>query len=229
FTVKNWKGIGKFQNWGILPDDLLSVAFVRHWYDDTSFHTPLIEFWSTSPKLAGDAVLRCTVDGKKIPDIEAPIGAAMTNQQREIHVGVTTPKETRAYHYEHYNVEPKIKFGSKNDHGLYDPTRLAWLEDQPGLYDCILRKEGHAVRQFTFTVNAKGFVEPSEMQKGAHPLPTLNNVVLIDMKIPADNGYELRLRPDAMKKSIGFGVPWPDGAKAKDIQAAFPPASGLAD
>jgi hypothetical protein len=67
------------------------------------------------------------------------------------------------------------------------------------------------------------------MQKGAHPVPTMSNVVLIDMKIPADNGVEKRIRPDAMKKSIGFGLPWPDGPTVKEIQAAFPPASGLPD
>ena len=93
----------------------------------------------------------------------------------------------------------------------------------------MLRRSGHKVREFMFTVNGKGLVEPSEMQKGTHPLQTLSNVALIDMKIPADNGVEQRIRPDAMKKSIGFGVPWPDGAKVNEIQAAFPPASGMPD
>ena len=142
---------------------------------------------------------------------------------------MTTPKEHRTYLYEHQEVEPQFKFGSKADHGLYDPDKVYWLEDHPGKWDCMLRADGHQVREFLFTVNAKGMIEPSEMQQGSHPVPTLANVVLIDMKIPADNGVEKRIRPDAMRKSIGFGIPWPDGPKVKEMQAAFPPASGMAD
>jgi hypothetical protein len=49
------------------------------------------------------------------------------------------------------------------------------------------------------------------------------------VRIPKDNGLEKRLRPEAAKKSIGFGVPWPDHPKAKELQATFPPAMGLPD
>jgi hypothetical protein len=44
--------------------------------------------------------------------------------------------------------------------------------------------------EFLFTVNDQGMVEQSEMQKGARQVPTMANVVLIDMKISADNGVE---------------------------------------
>jgi hypothetical protein len=124
---------------------------------------------------------------------------------------------------------PGFHFGSKDQHGLYDPARMQWIIDNPGKWDCTLRKDGHQIREFIFTVDDKGMVEQSELQRGKHPLPTLPNVVVIDMKIPADNGVEERIRPEAMKKSIGFGVPWPDGPKAAELQAAFPPASGLPD
>jgi hypothetical protein len=144
-------------------------------------------------------------------------------------VGVTNAKEHRTYLYEHEEVGPQFMFGSKAEHGLRDPDKVFWLEDHPGKWDCMLPKDGHQIREFLFTVNDKGMIEQSEMQKGPHPVPTLSNVVMIDMKIPADNGVDKRIRPDAMKKSIGFGVAWPDGPKVKEIQAAFPPASGLPD
>jgi hypothetical protein len=228
-TVKSWKGIGKTQNFGILPDDALAVAFVRHWYGDTAFHVPIFEFWTTSNKILGDGTMRCTVDGKKLPDFDAHIDTDQGALQKEIEVRVTTPTSNRTYLYEHIGVEPDFHFGSKDDHGIYDPERMRWIIDNPGKWDCMLRKDGHQVRQFTFTVNAKGMVEQSEMQGGKHPIPTLANVVLVDMKIPADNGLELRVRPDAMKKSIGFGVAWPDGARAAELRAALPPASGQGD
>jgi hypothetical protein len=49
------------------------------------------------------------------------------------------------------------------------------------------------------------------------------------MKIPAGSGVEQRIRPDAMKRSLRFGIPWPDHPRAKELQAAFPPPSGLPD
>lgn len=231
-TVHSWNRVGNYKDWGILPDDLLSVAFIRHWYgpdDDTFFHKPLFEFWSSAPFFGGDATLRCTVDGKKLPDFKAHIDNAHGALQKEIDVSVNQPNNQRHYYYEHLGVDPDFHFGPKDQHGIYDPTKMNWIIDNPGKWVCLLRKDSHQVREFAFTVNDKGMVEPSEMQKGSKPIPTLNNVVLIDMKIPADNGVEKRIRPDAMKKSIGFGVAWPDGPKVKEIQAAFPPASGTPD
>jgi hypothetical protein len=231
-TVKSWNRVGNYKDWGILPDDLLAVAYIRHWYgpdDDTFFHKPLFEFWSSAAFFLGDAQLRCTVDGKRLPDFKAHIDKAHGAQQTEVEVSVNTPNSQRKYSYEHLGVDPDFHFGPKDQHGIYDPTKMNWVIDNPGKWDCMLRKDGHQVRQFLFTVNDKGMVEQSEMQKGGHPAPTMANVVLIDMKIPADNGVEKRIRPDAMKKSIGFGVPWPDGARAKEMQAAFPPSSGLPD
>jgi hypothetical protein len=57
----------------------------------------------------------------------------------------------------------------------------------------------------------------------------LPNIVLIDMRIPADTGFDQRIRSDAMKKSAGFGLPWPEQPKVQQVQSAFPPSSGLPD
>jgi hypothetical protein len=75
-----------------------------------------------------------------------------------------------------------------------------------------------------------GMIAPSELQSGAWALelPDFpdNHVVLVDMKIPKDNGYEVRLRQDALKRSIGWGLPWPSHPKAHAAQAAMPPSMG---
>src|SRR5262249_22610708 len=157
---------------------------------------------------------------KRLPDLDAHIDNAHGAVQHDIEVQVNDRGQQRTYRYRHADVNPDVHYGSKN--GVADADKLKWLIDNPGRWDCMLRKEGHTIREFSFTVDAKGMVLPSEMQKGPRPVPTLADVVLIDMKIPADNGVETRIRPDAMRKSIGFGAPWPDGAKVKEVQAAFP-------
>jgi hypothetical protein len=43
------------------------------------------------------------------------------------------------------------------------------------------------------------------------------------------SGIEQRIRPEALKKGVGFGIPWPDSPRSKELQAALPPASGLPD
>ncbi|HEX3905409.1 MAG TPA: hypothetical protein VH853_21480 [Polyangia bacterium] len=228
-TVYNWKGIGKTHSWGILPDDLLAVAFVRHWRaEDAAHNVPLFEFWSSnSGKETGGGMgtFRCTVGDTKLPDFDAHFDRAHSaTQQYEIESSYTTPKEHREFTYEHEEIDPGFHFGAKDPSA--DPNRFRWVIDNPGDWDCFLRREGHVVREFVFKVDDKGMIQASELQSGKHPLPTPDNVALIDMKIPKENGIETRLRPDALKKSIGFGQPWPDGPNAKALQAAFPPAIG---
>jgi hypothetical protein len=109
----------------------------------------------------------------------------------------------------------------------YTIDKVRAMIDNPGKWDCKLRAGGKTVREFLFTVNDKGFIEPDEMQTGAPP--TFPGVALIDVRIPKDNGFDTGVRPDAMRKSMGFGLPWPNSPKVKTVQAAFPPASGLPD
>ncbi|MBA3392457.1 MAG: hypothetical protein H0T89_07435 [Deltaproteobacteria bacterium] len=227
-TVMNWKGIGKSQHWGHTPDDLLATAWIRNSEDSSTFHVPLFDFWS-SANLVGEHQLRCTVDGKKLPDFEVHLDNSKASSQTSIESSFTQPKVQRTYAYTHVGMNPGFHYGSKSDFGSYDASKVRWAIDNPGKWDCMLRMGGKPVRQFMFTVNNKGMIEPSEMQKGKGALPTLPWVALIDMKIPKDNGVEKRIRADALKKSIGFGIPWPDHPKAKELQAAFPPTMGTPD
>jgi hypothetical protein len=229
--VKNWKGIGKAEYWGIVPDDLLSVAFVYFANERSVFHRPLFQFWSTANLLGREPTFRCSVDGKKLPDftahIDNPHGPG--SGYSEIESSFTNPKEHRTYSFRHFEIDPGFHFGRKDDFGGNDASQVRWAIDSPGKWDCFLRIDGKSVRELLFTVNDQGMIEQSEMQKGAHMVPMVPSLALVDMKIPHNNGFELRIRPEAMKKSIGFGFPWPDGPSVKEIQASFPPASGLSD
>jgi hypothetical protein len=229
--VRAWKGIGKTQSWGIVPDDLLAVAFVRHWDGASATRAPLIQFWSTSSSLHGKAALRCSVGGKKLPDLEAHLDTANHGtDQATIESSFTTATMSRTYTFQHYELDPGFRYGpkTKKDEAL-SPDRARFAVDTPGAWECVLRKDGKQVRQFLFTVDDKGMIQDSEMQRGGRALKTLPGVALIDMKIPADNGVEQRIRPEALRRSIGFGLPWPDHPRAREIQATFPPASGLPD
>jgi len=221
-TIRHWNGVGKSQYWGHVPDDLLAVAFVYHRDDDS--RKPSFEFWAARGDYGrGSPTFRCTVNGTKLPDFEASFDKSHA-RQNEIESRFVNEKENRTYNFAHLGVSPGFLFGPRPE-GSTDQMAI----DHPGHWDCFLRVDGKPAREFLFVVNDQGMIEQSEMQRGQHTVPTLPGTVLIDMKIPKDAGFDQRIRPDAMRKSIGFGVPWPDSPKAKELQSAFPPASGLAD
>lgn len=228
-TIKSWKGIGKSMNWGFTPDDLLAVAYVRAVTGDTGLTTPHFEYWAAAKISGGDVTLRCTVDGKKIPDIDSPTDNAGIGAQNEIDNDVVTPSAQRYYQYKHIAIEPYGLYMGEKQKDQHYGEKSTFLIEHAGKWDCNVRRDGKVIRELLFTVNDKGMVEQGPLQDGKHPLALPDNVVLIDMRIPKDGGADARLRPDAMKKSIGFGVPWPDGSGAKAAQAAFPPASGTPD
>jgi hypothetical protein len=229
--VRRWPGIGKTQYWGLVQDDLLGAAFVRSVDSSSATRVPLVQFWSTHGSLHGKASLRCTASGAKLPDFDARLTSANHGvPQSLIESSFTSSKLQRTYTFQHYELDPGFRFGPKTEEDkAYTPDQARFAADHPGAWDCMLRKDGKQLRQLMFTVDAQGRIQHSEMQRGKRPLKTPPNVVLIDMKIPADNGVEKRIRPDAMKKSLRFGVPWPEHPRAKELQAAFPPASGLPD
>lgn len=237
--VRWWKEGRTSETWGIVPDDLLAVAFVRHRDNQSYTRVPLIQFWSSHDGLSGGSkpTMRCAVDGKKLPDFEAHIGAlAAESSQSLIKASFTTPQLSRTYVYQHYQVEPGFRYGAKTQDDQADAAAAAqrgapvprFAIDNPGKWDCILRKDGKSIRQFMFSVDSRGLIQQSEMQNGKRPIKTLAHVALIEMKL-TDPSLEKRIRPDAMRKSVGFGLPWPDHPRAKELQAAFPKASGLPD
>jgi len=105
------------------------------------------------------------------------------------------------------------------------------LSDNPGKWECNLRHEGKAIRQLIFNVGKDGMIVQDEMQSGPGAIPTVSKkVVLIDMRLTKDSAsFDKRIAPEAMKKSMAFGLPWPNHPKVKTIQASFPAKSGQPD
>jgi hypothetical protein len=230
-TVKTWHEIGNSALWQIMPDDLLGTAWVRHWYAEGSsslYHRPQFIFWAATTNHNVRGSLRCTVAGKKLPDFDA--GFETVDQAEQVDADHTAPNGSKQhYRWEHIKLVPDVFFGQRQDLKNMDPTKLRFLVDNPGAWDCEVRVDGKAIRQLLFTVNDKGLIQKDDLQNGKRPIPSLPNVVLVDVRIPKGSDFDIRVRPDAMKKSMGFGLPWPDHPKVKEIQSAFPSASGLPD
>lgn len=220
-NVKTWKEASGSTLWQIVPDDLLGAAWVVH----GGYQYPLIRFWASVDNGEGVGALRCAVDGKKLEDVKAVLSPVTRNDPIEAD-HIPAKGDRQRYRWIHLELRPELRYGEKN---LNTSAVLVFLIENPGKWDCQLRLDRRAVRQFLFTVDDKGFIVQNEIQSGKNPIPTLPGVVLIDVRIPGDTGYDTRLRPDAMKKSMGFGLPWPDHPNVKLIHAAFPPASGLPD
>jgi len=221
-TIRTWKGNG--DHYAYLPDDVLALAYFHH--ADDGYNTPIFDFWSTEQYLSSKTSgFRCTVDGKKIPDIEASISNDILSKGNElIQARHLDGKTDVTYVYSHVGAAMRASWGPSKENKTYPQ-----LIDNPGKWECNLRVEGKVLRIFTFTVTKEGKVEPSELQKTAKVWRTFPGQVLVDMKIPKDAAFETRMRNDAMKKSVGFGTSWPDSPKAKDAQAALPPTMGLPD
>jgi hypothetical protein len=105
------------------------------------------------------------------------------------------------------------------------------MSDNPGKWECGLRNDGKTIRQITFTVDAEGMILQDEIQSGKNPIAVVSpRVVLVDVRLTKDSSkFDKRINPAAMKKSMGFGLPWPDHPKVKEIHASYPAKSGLAD
>lgn len=233
-TVGRWKGEVSGVQWQVMPDDLLGTAWVFYWWgeqENDAYRRPEIWFWTTALTHKVDGTLRCSVEGKKLDD---DIGATLNDFSgvSEIEASLIPAKgDAVRYRWEHVRLTPDVRFGTRENAGRVGkiPEKL-FLIDHQGKWDCQLRTEGRAVRQFMFTVGDDGMIKNDEMQSGKNPVPILHDFYsLIDVRIPEDAEFDARLRPDAMKKSMGWGLPWPDHPKVKTIHEAFPKKSGPPD
>jgi len=233
-NVKTWQELGNTTLYQVVPDDLLGLAWARHGYSNAQATElrPEFVFWATPGNFERKGSLRCTVDGKKLPDFDAFFDSVTSAEQIEAD---HTPKDGgphQVYRWEHVSLRAENTYGGPKDVAqktIGGGEGPRYLIDNPGKWDCEARSAGKAVRRLLFTVNSKGWIDQDEMQSGKHAIPTLPNIVLIDMRIPADTGFDQRIRSDAMKKSAGFGLPWPEQPKVQQVQSAFPASSGLPD
>jgi hypothetical protein len=236
-TVRHYKGV--VEDWQITPDDVLGAAWIYHGHDsyDDSMHTgsyrrPTLYMWFTGDWL-NDGFLRCTVAGKKMPDINLSRQSDASETDIEF---IQQPKNGQRVRY----VWSKQIFLMDVYWGKRDTLRddlgkkvapEKVLADNPGKWECALRHDGKVIRQLAFTVDNDGMIQQDEIQSGKTAIPTVTNyVVLVDLRLTKDSAtYDKRIAPEAMKRSIGFGLPWPDHPKVKAIHASYPAKTGLPD
>ena len=233
-SVHHWKGT--WDAWQIAPDDVLTTAWMYMAHDDENngtYRYPLLYLWFTSNDYLKDPVLRCKVGEKKIPDIE--LGSQSGADLQDITADYNPKKGERVfYHWTKQKFLVNIYWGERSTLKYDMPKTVEAdrvLSDNPGTWSCGLRSEGKTIRQINFTVDGKGMIQQDEIQTGKNPIPTVSpRVVLVDVRLTKDSAaYDKRINPAAMKKSMQFGLPWPDHPKVKEIHASYPPKSGLAD
>lgn len=232
-TVHHWKGT--WDTWQIAPDDVLSSAWIYMGNDEetnSTYRQPALYMWFTKSHMT-NPVLRCKVGEKKLKDI------VLSEQLGAETGGVTAdygPKkgDRMTYNWVKKKFLIEVYWGSRKTLRHSTPETApadSVMSDNPGKWECGLRHEGKTIRTLSFTVDAEGLIQQDEIQSGKNPIPTVSEkVVLIDMRLTKDSAtFDERINPAAMKKSMGYGLPWPDHPKVKEIHASYPPKSGLAD
>jgi hypothetical protein len=228
---------GQWETWQIVPDDVLAAGWIylgNENSNDGTYRLPALYLWFSNGETLGDAVLRCTVDGKKkLADISlSPQGGGDTGQVELDH----QPKngERMTYRWQKAKFLLEVKWGKREtlkwDMPKNEPKDRV-LSDNPGKWECGLRHDGKTIRQLLFTVDKDGMILPDEMQSGKGAIPVVSSrVALIDLRLTKDSqSFDKRIVPAALKKSMGFGLPWPGHPKVKNIQGSFPAKSGLPD
>jgi hypothetical protein len=208
--MKQWDKV----TWQIAADDLLYTAYATH---GNHGHNIVFGFWVANSGHFG-AQLRCTVNGKKLHDFN---GSAEAGDS--IEADIIPPKGDRqTWRWTPYAFSPeKLRHGARP---AGDTSDAMYLAEQQGDWDCQLRKDGVAVRQFLFHVNDKGRIESAPMQQAKDAYPLAPNVAMIDVRVVAGNGLDQRIKPDVLRKSRAFGLPWPSDPSVKTILGAMPAA-----
>jgi len=214
-----------YDTWSNVPDDTLGAAWIILGHDEDkngNYRHPELLFWVATGDGLASPTLRCTVNGsKKIADIKLSEGGS--DQQ------ITIDTDKTKITWRRVSLMPHIYWG-KRETLTYKPSEPdAVLSDNPGKWECALRSDGKTLRILNFGVDADGMVQPDEMQSGKGAIPVFNDrMILIDFRLGKDAAtFDKRINPDAMRKSMGFGLPWPDHAHVKAIHASYPKKSGL--
>ncbi len=217
------------KTWQIAPDDVIASAYVYHRDYGQLAGKPVFRFWATSQQNLGVASLRCTVDGKQLPDFAATFEVRnSTDGDVDISADIIPPKGDRTtWHWRTYQLEmTNLHFGTREKSNVQKAgwDKVDWMVDHPGAWDCNVRQGGRNVREFLFTVNSEGIVESHAMQKAKGAVPLFDTIAEIDVRIPKEAAIDQRIKPDVLRKSRGFGLPWPEDPSVKATLAALPPA-----
>jgi hypothetical protein len=225
-TVARFPGAGE-PVWQVVPDDVLGAAWVRHWFPqelhDAQAGRPHFYFWIAA-RLQSQLRLRCTVDSTELPDIKLTT---------EIDGHIEVPAQSRTgerltYEWTALDATADIYFGQRSDFSGARAEQAIFLGEHPGAWRCAVHADGESIRELAFMVTDHGFIT-SDLETARGAPMTFDTVAAIELRFPRGAQIDGRIRPDAMKNSRNFGLPWPDAPSVKAIQATFPAASGWPD
>ncbi len=226
--IHHWKG--KWDSWQIDADDALNTAFMYMGHDkatDSTYRNPRLYMWFSGRDNLEQLTLRCKVGEKKLPDIEI---WENNGSGRAVVESVMTPAkgEDVVYYWQRKVFLINAYWGPK---ATLTESNDPVMADNPGQWECGLRNAGKTIRTILFTVDNDGMIQQDEIQSGKNPIPTVSDkVVLVDVRFTKDSpSYDKRISPAALKKSMQWGLPWPDHPKVKEIHKSYPAKSGLAD
>lgn len=226
--VVAYEDIGEIE-YGLLGDDLIGPGYVYHkrTRDSRDDLTPEFYFWMATYPRASAYQLRCTIEGKRVPDLDTYVGS-----ENRTSFGVRTGGEITEYGWSRVGVVPRKAHWGTREEVTAAHTGGAQNDfvfgEHPGAWSCDLRADGKVLRTLKFEVGVDGKVaaHPSQAAEGA---PTLwPGVGMIDVYLPKEPP-DFRVRPDAIRKSHSFGLSWAKNDRTEAFLKSLPAASGPAD
>jgi hypothetical protein len=226
------------KHYQIFHDDMLGVAYVWHAVTrDSDNHKIQFQFW-TAGGFKERPHLRCSVNGRKEPDFQAyhvtSVGnvsedALISGKQLTYSWGPQIVIPDRLLWGTREEVMEARNWNDKEFKRLTSEGGYRLLADMAGDWSCDLRHQGSVIRQFSFQVNDRGRILQSAAQSAPGFPRLVTGVAHVDMRLPAKNSFDTRVRPGAIAKSMPYGMPWPKHPMIDAFRQSLPPASGLPD
>jgi hypothetical protein len=213
---------GDKKSYQVMGDDLIGTTYAWHDHGGRDSNGRVdFYFWVASAPGEIETKLRCSVDGKKLPDI------SMKNADLGVIEGAEeVGGEAVNYRWQSlmlqglwYGLPPEGSPGESDN----------FLGVHPGDWSCDLRWQGNVARQFRFHVTAEGRIAPHPAQASKDAPAVLDGLSLIDTRIPTDSSLDQRINPDAIRAGMRYGQPWPKDPSIQEMLAALPKATGLPD
>jgi hypothetical protein len=213
----------------VVADDLLGSAIAWHRTTTDEFHRGEHEvrfyFWAAKG-VNVDAKFRCAIDGKKEKDLDGQMGG-----DNDIEMDDDASGKVIHYHWTHVEAySNKMFWGTRDEvtkarNGAPAADALV-LGEHPGLWECEIRQAGASVRTLRFKVDDKGRIEQPPAQAALDGAHLHDSEALVEIDLPK-TPYDDRVRPDAIRASMPYGLPWPKDAAVQAHLKTLPAASGF--